>query len=339
MTKLLKPQILPAKSFFVQSMAMDARCVLYCLFSFLAAMVTILFLMHREGNKGRNKQQLPPGAMGLPWIGETMEFYKAQRKNQLFEEFVQPRITKYGKIFKTRLLGSPTIVVSGAKANRFFMSNEFKLVISSWPSASVQLMGKHSIMEKQGEQHRCLRGIIATSLNYAGLETLVPKICDSVHWHLDTKWQNSNMISLYHSAKILTFTVMFECLLGINVEPGTLEMFESVLEGVFAPPVRFPGSKFSRAKRARQEIERRLVDIVRKKRKEMEDGMGEEEGGMLLYRLIAALIRGEISEDEVVDNVVLLVFAAHDTTSFAIAMVFRMLADHPNCYSLLLQGI
>ncbi|KAK6287085.1 hypothetical protein POUND7_013264 [Theobroma cacao] len=40
---------------------------------------------------------------------------------------------------------------------------------------------------------------------------------------------------------------------------------------------------------------------------------------------------------EVIDNVVLLVFAANDTTSFAIAMAFKMLAQHPECYSLLLQ--
>ncbi|KAK9285610.1 hypothetical protein L1049_024805 [Liquidambar formosana] len=64
---------------------------------------------------------------------------------------------------------------------------------------------------------------------------------------------------------------------------------------------------------------------------------GGEEEGMLMSRLVAGLIRGEISEEEVVDNVVLLIFAAHDTTSFAISMTFRMLADHPNCYSLLLQ--
>ncbi|GFS45371.1 cytochrome P450, family 718 [Actinidia rufa] len=92
--------------------------------------------------------------------------------------------SKYGKIFKTRLMGSPTIVVNGADANRFFLSNEFKLVISSWPSSSVQLMGKDSIMEKQGEAHRCLRRVIASSLSCAVLEAMVPKICHSVESHL-----------------------------------------------------------------------------------------------------------------------------------------------------------
>jgi cytochrome P450 len=69
----------------------------------------------------------------------------------------------------------------------------------------------------------------------------------------------------------------------------------------------------------------------------MESGLGGDEG-MLFSQLVSGMIRGEISEEEVVDNVVLLVFAAHDTTSFAIAMTFKMLAEHPDCHSLLLQG-
>lgn len=299
----------------------------------------IMVLIHRESMKRKSKKKLPPGEMGLPWIGETIEFYKSQQKNRLYEEFVQPRLAKHGKIFKTRLMGSPTVVVNGAEANRFFMCNEFKLVISSWPSSSVQLMGENSIMEKQGEAHRLLRGVISATLGPAGLEAIVPKMCKSVKLHLEKNWHSSETISLYRSTKVLTFTIVFECLLGIVVEPGMLEMFERVLEGVFSPAISFPGSKFSRAKHARMEIQKMLVDIVRSKREEMErrPESGEEEG-MLLSRLVAGLIKGEISEEEVVDNVVLLVFAAHDTTSFAIATTFKMLAQHPNCYSLLLEG-
>ncbi|KAM1359068.1 hypothetical protein ACFX15_045276 [Malus domestica] len=89
-----------------------------------------------------------------------MEFYEAQQKNSLFDDFIQPRIAKYDKIFTTHLMGSPTVIVNGANANKSLLSNEFKLVVSSWPSASVQLMGKDSIMEKQGERHHCLHRLI-----------------------------------------------------------------------------------------------------------------------------------------------------------------------------------
>ncbi|KAL5827223.1 hypothetical protein ACOSQ3_019057 [Xanthoceras sorbifolium] len=312
-------------------------------FYLIAAMVCIIFfLTHKKSSYSKNKKKLPPGEMRIPWIGETIEFFKAQRNNRLFEDFFQPRITRHGKIFKTRLFGSSTVVVNGAEANRFFLSNEFKLVISSWPSSSVQLMGKDSIMQTQGEQHRCLRGLIATTLSHsAGLEALVPKMCNSVQLHLYTYWQGQDRLSLYRSTKVMTFNIVFECLLGIKVEPGMLETFERVLEGVFAPAISFPGSRYSRAKKARTGIEKMLVRVVREMRKEMEGGKDGDDHhhqeGMLLSQLVAGMIRGDITEKEVIDNVVLLVFAAHDTTSFAIAMTFKLLAQYPNCYSLLLQ--
>ncbi|XP_024994741.1 taxadiene 5-alpha hydroxylase-like [Cynara cardunculus var. scolymus] len=275
--------------------------------------------------------------MGLPWIGETIAFYRAQRKNQLFDTFFQPRINKHGKIFKTRLMGSPMVVVNGATANKFFMSNEFKLVISSWPTSSVELMGKNSIMEKQGDSHSCLRGIIASALAPAGLHAMVPRICTSIYKHLQKNWQHAEEISLHRSTKMITFTIVLQCLFGIGIEPETMfGVFENVLEGVLAAPVNFPGTKFSRAKKARAEIEKVLVNEIQKKREAMEGGRDEEDG-MLLSALVGALIRGEITEQEVVDNVVLLVFAAHDTTSYAITMTFKMLANHPDCYSLLLE--
>lgn len=305
--------------------------------------ILALFLIRYSWTKHKSKKKLPPGQMGLPWIGETLDFYKAQRKNQLYEDFVEPRIRKYGKTFKTRLMGYPTVVVNGAEANRFLLTNEFKLVISSWPASSVQLMGTNSIMEKQGEKHHFLHGIVVKSLNSSGLESLVPKICRMIKIHFEKYWDGGKeTISLYNLTKVLTFSIVLKCFLGIEVKPGTLEIFERVLEGVFAAPVNIPGSKFSRAKKARKDIEKMLVDVIRKKRFEMEleggRGAAEEEDN-LLSGLVTELIHGGISESEVLDNIVLLVFAAHDTTSFAIAMTFRMLALHPTCYSCLLKGI
>ena len=318
-------------------MSVDMIYVLFWTLFPLLVFVFFNFLRHKQCCS-RDKRKLPPGEMRFPLIGETMEFFNAQRRNQLFEEFVQPRVLKHGNIFKTRIMGSPTVVVNGAEANKFFLSNEFKLVKSSWPSSSVQLMGTGSIMEKDGDRHRFLRGVIGTSLGYAGLEVLVPKLCNYVQLYLATNWQGQEKISLYRSTKVLTFSIVFECLFGINVEPGMLETFERVLEGVFSPAIVFPGSKFGRAKKARLEIEKMLVKVVREKRKEMEGNLQIEKDGMLLSRLVAGMIQGEISEKEVIDNVVLLVFAAHDTTSFAIAMTFKMLAQHPDCYNKLLQG-
>ncbi|XP_068655853.1 taxadiene 5-alpha hydroxylase-like [Aristolochia californica] len=308
--------------------------LLLCLFLALAS-ICFLYLT----GKRRSEKNLPPGEMGLPWIGETIDFYRAQRRNRLFEDFVEPRTKKYGNVFKTTLMGHPTVVVNGAEANRFFLSNEFKLVVSSWPKSAVQLLGNDSIMQMDGNRYRWIRGAVLSCLSGAALEAFLPKLCGSIREHLDTHWQGRETVQLFNSVKLLTFSVMLEGLFGIKAEERLLEMFEEVQRGVFAAAINLPGFQFWKAKKARREIQKLLESIVREKKRRMErwDEKEEEEEGIVMSRLIKGMIDGELREEEVVDNVVLLVIAAHDTTTSAITMICRTLAQHPDCYSRLLQ--
>ncbi|GER45083.1 cytochrome P450 family protein [Striga asiatica] len=170
-------------------------------------------------------------------------------------------------------------------------------------------------------------------LGPSGLDTLFPKIWATVRVHFKKHNREETTVGLYGLTRALTFAIVLECLLGIKARPGMLGTFERVLEGVFSAAVGFPWSKFGRASGAQREIERELLREIRKRREEIERGGSIER--VLMSRLVEGLVRGEISEEEVVDNVVLLVFAAHDTMSFAIAMTFRMMARHPDCYSIL----
>lgn len=329
-------------------MALIAPLLISCLL--LAAPLLFFFLIKKQHATAAATvgAKLPPGNLGYPWIGETFDFYRAQRRNKLYEGFVVPRAAKHGAVFKTRLMGDATVVVIGADANRFLLSNEFKLVVSSWPSPAVQLMGADCIMQKNGGRHRWLRGTLATSLTGAVLESLVPRLSSAVAGHFDLHWRGKSVVQLFFEVKALTFSIVLECLYGIKPDVGLLRLFEKVLTGVFALPIDLPGFKFWRAKRARKEVAKVLVGIVRERRKKMEEarnGGGNDEemmsnirDGELMVRLIEGLIAGEIKEEEVVDNLVLMVFAAHDTTAFAIAMMCRMLGHHPDVYSKLLKG-
>ncbi|MFP5273263.1 cytochrome P450 [Coleofasciculus sp.] len=60
---------------------------------------------------------LPPGHFGLPLIGETIQFFRDP-------DFAKKRHQKYGSIFKTKLFGRPTVMISGSEANRFVLTHE-----------------------------------------------------------------------------------------------------------------------------------------------------------------------------------------------------------------------
>ncbi|MEM9809335.1 MAG: hypothetical protein AAF959_29140 [Cyanobacteria bacterium P01_D01_bin.56] len=75
---------------------------------------------------------LPPGDFGLPLIGDTLNFFRNPN-------YGEKRRAKYGPIFKTRLLGNPTLFVKGAAANQFILTNEnnyfCEITPVTWPAS------------------------------------------------------------------------------------------------------------------------------------------------------------------------------------------------------------
>jgi len=131
------------------SMASNMSFYLTCIFSLLAAIVCAIIFMKKKSNEKKKQKQNSAGQYGLPLIGETMEFYKAQQTNKLFESLFNLGFKSTGRS-SNKAYGIANGHSKWHGSERFFLSNEFKLVISSWPSSSVQLMGIDSIMENKG---------------------------------------------------------------------------------------------------------------------------------------------------------------------------------------------
>ena len=68
---------------------------------------------------------------GLPIIGETLSFFRDRN-------YAAKKHEKYGSVFKTRLLGNPTIFVKDSDANQFVLSNENEYFQVTWPSVQGQ---------------------------------------------------------------------------------------------------------------------------------------------------------------------------------------------------------
>jgi len=82
---------------------------LLCLFSAfsdvgLAVGIVIgVVTLHRWYSWQRNlkdsaKTTLPLGSLGLPFLGETLEFLRAYKANKFMEDFINPRTAKYGQV-------------------------------------------------------------------------------------------------------------------------------------------------------------------------------------------------------------------------------------------------
>ncbi|KAJ4729337.1 putative Cytochrome P450 [Melia azedarach] len=96
--------------------------------------------------------------MGWPICGQSLAFLKPHSSNSM-GTFLQKQCSKYGRIFKSHLFGSPAIVSCDQELNMFVLQNEEKLFLASYPKPMHGILGKYSLLIVSGELHKKLRNV------------------------------------------------------------------------------------------------------------------------------------------------------------------------------------
>uniref|UniRef100_A0A6N2M1S0 Cytochrome P450 n=1 Tax=Salix viminalis TaxID=40686 RepID=A0A6N2M1S0_SALVM len=142
-------------------LALFVSSVTVCLF--------LVFYTHRSQNSYPN---LPPGKLGLPYVGESFEFFSNGWKGHP-EKFIFDRIAKYSsQVFKTNLLGEPAAVLCGAAGNKFLFSNENKLVVAWWPD-SVNKIFPSSLQTSSKEEAKKMRKLLPLFMKPEALQRYI----------------------------------------------------------------------------------------------------------------------------------------------------------------------
>jgi hypothetical protein len=112
---------------------------------------------------------LPPGSLGLPWIGETLAFVKDS-----FAFFAE-RHEKHGPVFRTRLLGEPVICLIGPDAVGFFYDPRyFTRVDASLPQLRELLHPEAIPFLDQSPAHAARRQLLLQAFTPEALAGYVP---------------------------------------------------------------------------------------------------------------------------------------------------------------------
>lgn len=160
-------------------------------------------------------------------------------------KFYDYRREKYGKIYKTHLLGRPTIRVIGVEIARQILSHENTLVTSQWPMSTQMLLGKGSLSISTGKEHAFRKKVIMQAFTNSALSSYTSVINEIIMDYIG-KWCKEKHILGYPELKSLTFELSCRVLLGIKM--NTLEKdrlmgaFEKFLRNLFSLPIYIPGS-------------------------------------------------------------------------------------------------
>jgi retinoid hydroxylase len=263
---------------------------------------------------------LPPGEFGLPLIGETIGFLTDS-------QFNQKRLAKYGKIYKTNIFGNPTVTMIGAEANNFLFRNENKYVVSTWPKSTKILLGYLSLSVRNGEFHKSRRQLLYQAFQPRALASYIPTM-ESITKQYLQKWSVAKELTWYPELRDYTFDIASNLLVsndgGVSTALGKL--FEDWCNGLFTIPINFPWTKFSKALKARKKLLQYLEQIVIQR--QQSDNPGEDALGLLIQAEDET--GNKLTTEELKDQILLLLFAGHETLTSAIASFCLLTAQNPD---------
>ncbi|XP_010543733.1 PREDICTED: cytochrome P450 90A1 [Tarenaya hassleriana] len=284
-----------------------------------AAAASVIFVILRRVRYRR--LGLPPGNLGLPLIGETLQLIGAY-KTENPEPFIDERVKRFGPVFTTHVFGEPTVFSADPETNRFVLQNEGKLFESSYPASICNLLGKHSLLLMKGGLHKRMHSLTMSFANSSIIKDhLMVDIDRLVRFNMDS-W--TGRILLMEEAKKITFELTVKQMMSFD--PGEWserlrKEYLLVIEGFFTLPLPLFSTTYRKAIKARGKVAEELTVVVRRRR------AAEETKKDMLGALLAA--EDGFSDEEIVDFLVALLVAGYETTSTIMTLAVKFLTETP----------
>jgi cytochrome P450 len=266
---------------------------------------------------------LPPGPK-LPSIART----ERMRRDPL--SVLLPAYEEYGPIFAMRIFHSLIVFMIGPEANRFILVTDREKF--RWRDGSlgdlIPLIGD-GLLTTDGAYHDRAREIMVPAFHRERIAAAATVMSEEAMRALGA-WRPGQRIDLYDWTRHVTMRVAMRALFGLDPDRAGVDVAATFERGLsfyereyFLQVVRGPGSPFARLRRVRRVLDRLVLDEIARRR----EGGGEDVLSLLVTATDADGVG--LTDEQIRDQVLTLLFAGHDTTTSTVAFLFYELARHP----------
>jgi len=267
-----------------------------------------------------------PNTGAVTGLGETLAFFRDP-------SFSQRRFSELGDVFETKLLAQSIVFIRGERAIGDLLKQEDSLQ-GWWPVSVRQLLGSKSLANRSGADHKARRRVVGQLFSSAALSRYTPHIEALVDDLADELQKADGPVPLAARMRRFAFSVIATTVLGLDRanRDALFTDFEIWTRALFSIPLALPGTPFARALAARQRLLARLKTVLQTSNAERKGGLDLLSGGLDEAGL-------PLDDDDLVEQLLLLLFAGYETTASSLSCLFRALLLNPEVEHWLMQDL
>ena len=265
-----------------------------------------------------------PGGWGVPIFNHSIPFLSDPF------EWAQRRYQEFGPVSKVKMFGSTGVIALGPDAIKTIMldpGKDFSSKMGFMHRMAMFFSG--SLIMEDFEHHKHQRRIVQTAFKYDALKHYTQQINEIYDRALD-EWEADvgTTIPFFMHIKNLLLEVAAEIFIGESERGERVQKlnqaFTDCVNGtMYIFPINLPGFAMYRGLQGKKFLQQFFRALVPKKR----EGDGLD---MLSHFCREKDEAGDYYTDqEIADQTIFLLFAAHDTTTAAITHTIYYLAKHP----------
>ncbi|KAL6004532.1 hypothetical protein ACLOJK_005087 [Asimina triloba] len=272
--------------------------------------------------------KLPPGSMGWPLLGETLQFFAPNTSSDV-PPFIKQRMERYGPVFRTSLVGRQVIVSTDPEINHVVFQQEGRLFQSWYPDTFNEIFGRQNVGSLHGFMYKYLKSLVLNLFGPENLkEKLLPQVEQTAHKNL-LSWSQQPSIDLKDVTATMIFDLTAKKLISYDPSKSSenlRENFVAFIQGLISFPLNIPGTAYHKCLQGRKKA-MKILKTMMKERRAATDRRKEDFFDYVLEELKKE--RTILTEEIALDLMFVLLFASFETTALSITYCMKLLTDNP----------
>src|SRR5581483_3503005 len=183
----------------------------------------LLFPEYKRRRPSMASATTMPGSPGLPLLGEAFALFTDPLR------YFRQHYQRYGPLFQTRILGKPSAVICGARAQQQLLPTGGDEVIfrtCDGYSFAEPFIGT-SLLQMDGLEHQTQRRLLAPAFqshNYREYLARINRVFDQIVG----RWPDQGTRVFYQEARAIAFRVSTSLMLGMENGPELADLNERI---------------------------------------------------------------------------------------------------------------